>query len=67
MLSTMNEYGHCNNCDTKSGRLCPKSCAVNNERTAEMIAAQVKLGYSVANATAYVKRLSKYLANPNAL
>ena len=64
---TCDIYGNCNNCDTKSGRLCPKSCAVHAERMAEMVADQVKIGYSVANATAYVKRVSKYLANPYAL
>lgn len=60
-------YGNCTNCGTKSMRLCPKSCPVHAERTAEMVAAQVRLGYSEANAAAYVKRMSRYLAKPGCL
>ena len=65
--TTSNIYGHCNNCGTKSMLLCPKSCAVHAERTAEMVAAQVRLGYTVANATAFVKRVSRHLSKPGAL
>ena len=37
------------------------------ETFAADVDAQVKLGYSEANAIAYVKRMRRYLANPNAL
>ena len=64
---TSNIYGHCNTCGAESMRLCKKGCVSKIERTVEMVFDQVKIGYSVANATAYVKRMDRYLANPGAL